>query len=405
MTRLMMPFLLISLYIFIFQLLQTHLSRQKKEHYVTYFLPFYNKDANTLANFYKNKEYNYNSFKRKFNYDTLKVGINPADLSFLKILLNEYVSKSNIYTVQTGLYKTILDAITALKKNELNMVITSYTSLIYYVDELHNEVNNIRMVTKLYRMYIYVFTKKEHRIYSLDKIPYGAHIGIVGEERGFFTYYRKFFQDIGYTEGSDYTIHSYQNYTALFNALLKNECTLIALYDIYPCYYISEFIDNNASEEIILLPFQMNKRKEELFLKENPIIRADFVDLNELSDSYLPRKFGTHEYTKNRPICRMVYSHKILIANRKTDEKYIYSFIQFLYENIKYINKTVNEKGFALDRIGIDDSNVSYVNHHDGALRYFYDIGMITDIDNDNCKYLIGRLPCTKKNLANNNFL
>ena len=393
----------ILLIYFIFR--QIHLLLEnKKEHYLTFFLPFYNKDKNVLANFYKNKEYDYNSFKRKFNYDILKFGINSADNTFLKLLLNEYISKSNIYKVQTTFYKTILDAISSLQKNELNIVITSYTSLIYYTDDLKNNINNLRMITKLYRMYIYLFTKKASKIFSYEDIPYGCVIGIIKEERGFFTYYKKFLKDIGYTEGTDYTIMYYETYDDLFKGFLKDECKLILIYDIYPCNYIADFLDNNNGEDIILIPFHLSKRKDELFLKENPIIKKDYVDLNYLSDTYLPRKFGKMEFTKNRPICLLAYSHKIMITNVNTDKKYIYSFIKFLYENIKYINKTVIEKGYKLDYIGIDDSNIGYLNHHEGALRFFYDIGLITYSDNDNCKYLIGREECNEKTLNNNIF-
>jgi hypothetical protein len=39
-----------------------------KEHYLTYFLPFYDPTKTDLANFYKNNDNEKNYLKKKFNY-------------------------------------------------------------------------------------------------------------------------------------------------------------------------------------------------------------------------------------------------------------------------------------------------------------------------------------------------
>jgi hypothetical protein len=172
---------------------------------------------------------------------------------------------------------------------------------------------------------------------------------------------------------------------------------------IFPNNDIKNFLDYNVNEDILLLPFEIIKEK--LFLKKNPSIFIDYIDLNLLSSSYLPKKFGQYEYNKNRPAFKIIYVHNILLCNTNTDKKYTYSIIKFFYENWKYLNLNVPSKGYKISGIGIENRNVGYLDYHEGVLEYFNDIGLITNIDNDNCKYLIGKMSCNEKNLKDNNLL
>ena len=81
----------ISLIIIFYVLNKYFFKRNIKEHYLTYFLPFYNNDKNRLANFYKNDENNLNYFKKKFNYDIMKFGLIKDDFTFMRAFLAEYL--------------------------------------------------------------------------------------------------------------------------------------------------------------------------------------------------------------------------------------------------------------------------------------------------------------------------
>ena len=48
---------------------------------------------------------------------------------------------------------------------------------------------------------------------------------------------------------------------------------------------------------------------------------------------------------------------------------------------------------------------LEYLEYHEGVLDFFKKYGYISNIDNDNCKYLVGKMECNEENLANNNFL
>jgi TRAP-type uncharacterized transport system substrate-binding protein len=121
--------------------------------------------------------------------------------------------------------------------------------------------------------------------------------------------------------------------------------------------------------------------------------------------SYLPKKFGNYEYSKNKPTLKMIYIHKILLTNKNTNSKYTYSIIKFFFENWKYINSTLTDKSYKISKIQIDNTNIGYLDYHEGVLKYFYEVGLITNTDNDNCKYLYGKMACNKENLKNNGLL
>lgn len=374
----------------------------KTEHYLTYFLPFYDKEVTDLANFYKNNEDNTNNFKKRFSYDVVTYGIIKGDYTFARIILSTYISNSYLYKVDTISYDDRTSCLDDLVDNKINFNLNNFSTLIFYSEKLKKNINNLRLVTSLYNIYLYFITKKKYNILSLNEIKIGCKIGIIDIDESYTAYYKKILHDMGYEE-TDYNIIPYNNFTNLINGFLKDECEFMIIKDIYPNNNIKNFIDNNIDQDIILLPFEL--AKEKLFLKKNSEIFVDNIDLNEISESYLPKKFGNFEYTEFRPSFKMCYNHKILLTNDQTDPIHTYSIIKFLYENWKNINNNLTEKGYKISGIDIDNINLNYLDYHPGVLKYFNEIGLITNTDNDNCKYLIGRMPCNKKNLERNNLI
>jgi len=371
-----------------------------KEHYLTYFLPFYDREISTLANFYKNDENNYNSFKKKFNYDVVKYGIIKGDFTFAKLLLSTYISNSYLYKVDSISYDDRMSCLDDLVNNKINFNLNNFSTLIFYAEKMKKNITNLRLVTSLYNLYLYFITKKKHNIVSLNNIKYGCKIGIIDIDQSYTLYYIKILHDMGY-EKDDYKIISYLNLHDLMNGFLKDECDFMIIKDTYPNKNIKNFLDKNTGEDIILLPFDL--AKEKLFLKKNSEIFIDNIDLNELSHFYLPRKFGNVEYTRYRPNFKICYNHKILLTNTQTDPSHTHSIIEFLYKNWKNINNNLTEKGYKISGINIDNIDLNYLDYHEGVLKYFNEIGLITNTDNDNCKYLIGKMPCNNKTLKENN--
>ena len=274
------------------------------------------------------------------------------------------------------------------------------TAFVFYYVQMNNQnVSSLRLITPLYNSYIYIFTMKRYNIFSLNEFPIGTIIGMDNQTNPFLLYYKKFFTDLGYEETVDYKTKFYSSVDELFRGFIKKECTIMIVFDIFPNPTIASFLDRHVNEEIILLPFEI--RGEDLFRKKNQWTYIKYIDLNQLSKSYLPKKFSNFIYTPFRPNIRIAYTYEFLISNVQTDDVYTYSFIYFLYMYAKSLNQNTLQPGYHLQIQQIDN----FLEYHNGALHYFHEFGHISNIDNENCKYLVGKMACNLSNLKKNNFL
>ena len=148
---------LIVVFIIFFYILNKFLKKEIKENYLTYFLPFYNQESYDLSNFYLNNDNNKNYFKKKFDYDDIKFGCIKDDYYFVKNLLRFYISNSDSINASTIIYKDRSKGISDLVDNNIAFCLANYGALLYYNNM---DITNIRLVTTLYKEYIYFFTKK-----------------------------------------------------------------------------------------------------------------------------------------------------------------------------------------------------------------------------------------------------
>ena len=377
------------------------MKKNEKEHYLTYFLPFYNIEKNDLFRFYNNNENNLNYFKKKFNYNDLNIGTNKFDEYFVKILIKNFISISTIVNTNIIYYNNKIVSLDDLNNNKINFLTTDYTSINYYVN-LNKDINKLRLITTLFRKYIYFFTDKKYNVFTINDIPPDFIIGI-NKNDILITYYNIFLKNIGLIENINYKIIFYDDINILFQEFNKEKCNIIMICDIFPNNNILTILNNSLNSDIILLPFEIPNEK--LLLKKQPIINIDYIDLNYLSNSYLPKKFGKYEFTKFRPIIRIPYIYKILITNIHTDIKVTYEFIKFYYENYKNLNNNMNQKGYNIDNIEINNVRTPFLKYHKGVLDFYREKGYITNNSNENCTYLVGSNKCNNETLEANNLL
>ena len=394
-------FLLILIIIIFYILNKFVLKKTIKENYLTYFLPFYGGNKNYLAKFYNNDENNLNYFKKKFDYSILKIGSNIEQKYFIKSLIEYYIANSNVTNSEIIYYNDKILPLDDLINNKINFLLYEYSSINYCTNILKKDISKIRLITTLYREYIYIFTKKVYNVFLINDIPPSFTIGIKKGTDGMYLYYNTFLKNLGFAENTDYKVKFYDNDTALLNGLNTDDCNIALICDIFPNNMILNILNNLLNSDIILLPFDIPN--EELFLKKQPIINIDYIDLNYLSSSYLPKKFGKYEYTKNRPTIKIPYINKILLTNIYTDPKRTYEFVRFYYENYRTLNNNLNEKGYKIYSIQINNYKTSFLDYHKGVMNFFYDKGYITNNNSENCKYLIGTSTCTDDTLKANN--
>jgi len=396
-------FLLIIIIFIIFYILNKYyIKNEIKENYLTYFLPFYDDSLNKLTNFYINNDNNKNYFKKKFNYNVTKiVSNNNEDKYFINLLTSNYISDGITVKEVILKYNNVLDSITDLNNNKIDFYIQNIASLYYYNIILNNNIFNIKLVTQLYKLYLYFFTMKKYEVYNLDNIPTNFIIGIVNGKNSFVPefFYSKTLKDLGYIENIDYKFDYYESLNDLLEGFINLKCNLIFILNIFPNDVINNFINSNIDNDIILLPF--NIKSVDIFLKKNYFIETEYIDLNNLSSNYLPKKFDNNEYTRNRPDFKMCYIYQFLYTNININSTHVYDFIKFIYDKYNFINKMSIKDGY---KITIKPIQTTYINYHEGAIKYFFDYGYYTYNNNENCKYLVGKMKCNDINLKKNNF-
>ena len=370
-------------------------NRELKEHYLTYFLPFYDDKISELTKFYNADENNLNYFKKKFNYRPIKFGTNKSDVTFTKSFLLNYIANSLNSEAQNIVFTDTIKCIDELENTRLDFCLIDPLTVRYYSEDLNRSLDNLRLVTTLYKTYIYLFTLKKYGVFSINDIPLGFKIGLI-KNNSFKLYYTKFLGDLGYREGENYTIIYKDSIAELLKDLNSGRLNMIILYEVYPHPDISRILNAQSNPDIILLPFEPNN--SELYMKKNYFLRTEMIDLNYLSPSYLPRKFGNNEYTKFKPNIKVCYTYIHIMSNLSTPDKFNYDFIKFYYDDFKQINEKL-ESGYKINLIQEKD----HIPYHDGVIKYFKDYSYITNIDNDNCKYLVGKMECTEKTLKDNN--
>jgi len=400
MLKLFFSFILIVIIFYILN--NIFLKKNVKEHYLTYFMPYYNIEKNDLFRFYDNNENKLNYFKKKFNYYDLNIGTNKLDEYFIKILIKNFISTSTIVNTNIIYYNNRILAIDDLNNNKINFSTADYSTINYYMNNLNKDINKLRLITTLFRQYIYVFTNKKYNVFTINDIPPDFIIGMQKNDI-LVIYYDVFLKDIGLIENINYKIIFYDDINILFEEFNKGKCNIIIICDIFPNNSILTILNNLLNSDIILLPFEIPNEK--LFLKKQPTINIDYIDLNYLSDSYLPKKFGKYEFTKFKPIIKIPFIYKILITNIETDIKVTHEFIKFYYENYKKLNNDMNQKGYKIDNIQINNVRTPFLKYHKGVLDFFTEKGYITNNDNENCRYLAGSNKCNNETLADNNLL
>lgn len=398
--------LLIKLFIIIFIIFfiinKFILKKKSTEHFLTWFLPYYDPNLNNLSNFYNNNNNNLNYFKKKFIYEAVKFRCINLDKIFIKKLISYYISNSFLNNIEIKIDDDINKNVIDLIDNKIDFLLSDYSTIIYIDNILKKNIKNIKLVTNLYRLYFYFFTKKKYRVFSLNEIPPSFTIGIIKYPDVLNKFFDKLMTDLGYNVKTDFKVREYNNLDDMFNGFLNSECNMMIFVDIFPSIKINNFLDNNIFDDIILIPF--NITDEDLFFKRNKHINTDFIDLNRLSTSYLPKNFGNYIYNINKPDFKINYTNKILITNIYTKNNYNYDFIKFYVDNYKFINDNIDDIGFKLYKTDLSNP-IDILDYHSGVLHYLRDNGYITTNNNPNCSYLVGTMKCTDKNLEDNNLL
>ena len=393
--------LFLIIYILLYALNKTILS--KKEHFLTYYLPFYNVESNLLDNFYKNHNYNKNYFKKKIDFNKIIFASTEYAFNFNKIISRIIVNKTLSYQIDSIKILDRIQTLELLYENKINLTIVNLLLINYYNHNNRNKLNNMYIISNLYKSYLLCMTKLKYNIHSLDNMPYQTKIGILNAQDSMYFYIHKFLKDLNYNKG-DMVLIVYNTIEELHTGL-KNDEIQVSIYGLsLPSSRLNNFINYDFERDIVIIPFQLQPKLQENFLAKNSFFNLDTYDLNKISSNYLPKKFGNYYYFTYRPDMPILSYHHYLITNNKINEETIQNITTLFLENIKMINHILPEQ-FKIEHIGPRPNITRYLQYHHTTIKLFEKYGYISNNDNPNCQYLVGVENCNKKTLQNNGFL
>jgi TRAP-type uncharacterized transport system substrate-binding protein len=108
-------------------------------------------------------------------------------------------------------------------------------------------------------------------------------------------------------------------------------------------------------------------------------------------------------YPSNTPLINSYATRVILCTNNNTDENKIYNLVKAIFNNINYFQFETPFLNDLLPNFMI--FLLPMIKYHKGALKYFKDLGYITNNSNPFCALFAGTGKCTENKLKKNNFL
>ena len=384
--------IVLILILLIFYIMNYHLNIQ--ENYLTYFKPFQTNETSLLNKFYNNQDYDKNYFKHKFDYNEIFMYSSNNGYIFFKEYSKRLIEKSKIVKSNLVQLSNYNENITYLLEN--NNSITNITLPIYFKNSDIN-MNTINLIANLENIYLLALTKLKYNLFNLIDIPYNVKIGILNNKNTIYYYYEKLFNDLNIQLNKD-NIIIYENLKDLYNGLKEDKVVLILYFNELPNNELNEFIDYDFNNEIIILPFELNSKMNNLFFLKNDFSSIEYFDLNKITQSYLPKKFGDNYYFIYKPQIKLLTIKEILVCNKNIN----HSLVKDIFDFTLNYTKSFDNTAFQINKIEPSMSLIKYIPYHPVILERFRYYGYITNEKSDNCKYFIGVKECTKEVLENN---
>ena len=357
------------------------------EHFYTFFKPFYSNKRNYNYDLYNDKLYNNISFNNKYNYRVLKVARNEKN-NFLDLMIRIILSNSNILHIENKLYDNYKNILKDLNNNNVQLIILSY--ILY--DQLSN-LDNIRYVCTTNIKYIYICKRNDNtNLKDFSDIYYNTKIGIYKNENSYI-FIKNLMNFIGLKEGYDYKLIIYENKTKLLNDLNNNIISIGVFSDIYPTNIFKKYYNLRLIE---LKGFRVNI----FFEQYKQYYSKSIINLNEFGSNYLPKRYDQQTYTITNPEFYVISYETILLTNNYVPNIYIDEILMSITNNIELFNKLPQYKKSNIKyNTSIMNKVVYGIYPSNSTLKYLNKYSYLSNIDNNDCKYFIGKKECNKKNL------
>ena len=370
-------------------------SPQYKEHFITWFLPYYNKSTGELTEFTppyitSNLELNYLEYK---TFDYLKITIKEMN-NYYNFLFKNIIKSLRIKNLIINDKKNTLEEIS---NNPIHTGIFSAPFIVNNISKNIDMLKNVNFVIYTNYRFIFFIVNRASNISRLKEI--NNKIINIGPEN---TDENVFGNTIIDNLKDKYKISPKQvlNYDidTSFKKLIKGEIDGMVMTDLFPSEKLNKIIENNTDMKLILIPIE--DINETVFLQRHPYVLKVALDQNNLPKNYLPVKVKNLYFNRFRPDITSYRYPEIMVCNKDASPKLIFNIVKSIVSNLDIINKSDYVIKNQYNYLSFPDiANNQFIPVHIGAKIYYKDVSINTTYADDLCKYFVGNAKCTPERI------
>jgi len=370
-------------------------SLKYQEHFITWFLPYYNKSTGELIEstppyITSNLELQYLEYD---TFDNLIISIKEKN-TYYDFLFKNILKNLRIKNIFINSIKNTLDEIS---NNPINTAILSAPFIVNKINKNIDKLKNINFVIYTNYRFLFFIVNQSSNISRLKEID-KKRINIGPENTDEYIFGENLILNLNekYKIQPD-KIFNYDVDTA-FKKLLNGEIDGMVMTDLFPSEKLNKIIETNLENKLILIPIE--DINENVFLQMRPYASKVFLDQNNLPDDYLPVKIKNLYFNKFRPNITSYKYPEIMVCNKNASPKFIFNIVKSIVSNLNIINKSDYIIKNQYNYLSFPDiANSQYIPEHVGAKMFYNNISINTNYADDLCKYYVGNAKCTPERI------
>lgn len=370
-------------------------SPQYKEHFITWFLPYYNKSTGELTEstppyITSNLELNYLEYK---TFDNLIINIKEMN-TYYNFLFKNILKSLRINNLFINDKKYTLDEIS---NSKIHTGIFSAPFIVNSINKNIDMLKNINFVIYTNYRFLFFIVNRASNISRLKEID-NKIINIGPDETDEYIFGKTIIDNLKDKHKiSPKQVFNYDVNTS-FKKLINGEIDGMVMTDLFPSEKLNKIIETNTDMKIILIPIE--DINETVFLQRRPYTLKVNLDQNNLPKNYLPVKIKDLYFNKFRPNITSYRYPEIMVCNKDASPKLIFNIVKSIVSNLDIINKSDYVIKNQFNYLSFPDiANNQFIPVHVGADIYYKNISINTTYSDDLCKYYVGNAKCTPERI------
>lgn len=366
-------------------------SPQYREHFITWFLPYYNKSTGELTEstppyITSNLELSYLEYKTADN-----LTINIKEMNTYYEFLFKNILKS--MRVKNLIINNTKDALEEVSKNLTYTGIFSSPFIVNNIEKL----KNVNFVIYTNYRFLFFIVNRASNISRLKEID-NKIINIGPQNTDEFWFGKSIIDNLkDKYKVSPKQVLNYDVDTS-FKRLIKGEIDGMVMTDLFPSEKLNKIIETNRDMKLILIPIE--DINETVFLQRRPYALKVSLDQNNLPKNYLPVKIKNLYFNQFRPNITSYRYPEIMVCNKDAGPKLIFNIVKSIVSNLDIINKSDYVIKNQFNYLSFPDiANNQFIPVHVGANIFYKNISINTNYSDDLCKYFVGNAKCTPERI------